>query len=299
MSYILDALQKSETERQSQIAPETYRLSRPVETDPSSAMRWLLLLCLLTLTVAGLSLLWQMWSPRNAATEANNVTHESTAPQTAPQTAPAKALEKAAEKVPESMSVASIATATKTMQADTASKSLAPAQSTDTESDLVSSPAASPQPASTEAAPQPVLEPAVAVPSKSEPRQTAAMAKHSVVPLPETLSETPSEKRTTQAKMPVAKQAESTLADAQPPQQTQVVTMAELPAGIRSSMPSLSFSFHVYASDPARRTIIINGRRLREGQSLNKEIRLINITPEGVVVAYRQHHIALPVINQW
>lgn len=295
MSYILDALQKSETERQSQIAPETYRLSRPVETDPSSAMRWLLLLCLLTLTVAGLSLLWQMWSPRNAATEANNVTHVSTAPQTAPA--------KAAEKLPESKPEPNIATATKTMQAAPAPKSLAPARSTDTESDVVSSPAASPQPASTEAAPQPVLEPAVAAPRKSEPRQAAAIAEPSVVPLPEKPSETPSEKlsetRATQAKMPVAQLAEPTLADAQPPQQTQVVTMAELPAGIRSSMPSLSFSFHVYASDPARRTIIINGRRLREGQTLNKEIRLINITPEGVVVAYRQHHIALPVINQW
>ena len=80
-----------------------------------------------------------------------------------------------------------------------------------------------------------------------------------------------------------------------------VETVEGFPAWTRSLrlVPSLSFSFHVYASDPARRTIIINGRRLREGQTLNKEIRLINITPEGVVVAYRQHHIALPVINQW
>ena len=61
----------------------------------------------------------------------------------------------------------------------------------------------------------------------------------------------------------------------------------------------MAFSFHVYASDPARRTIIINGRRLREGQPINGETRLQHITADGVIVEFRNYRIALPVINQW
>lgn len=281
MSYILDALQKSENERQSHVAPEIYRLSRPQEAEHPSTLRWLLLLCLLTLFAVGLSILWQIWGAQNSA-----------APQP---TINAKPVEMAAEA--RAQVGARIGAKAPPIEAST----IAPKPSAQAN---VFEPKASAQTASrASAAPATAPEPSDAHPSSGKPvlaqkeSATEPSGPEQAESRPTVSKPAPLAKTATQQSPQQEKLSESSTVKNMKP--ARVYSLAELPGDIRASMPSLAFSFHVYASDPSRRTIIINGRRLREGQALNDAMRLRRITPDGVVMAYRNYDIALPVINQW
>lgn len=73
----------------------------------------------------------------------------------------------------------------------------------------------------------------------------------------------------------------------------------ELPDPVRADFPALTFSFHVYAQAPERRAIIINNRRLREGEAVTSELRLERITEDGVIMAFRGHRVHIPVVQGW
>lgn len=282
MSYILDALQKSENERQSHVAPETYRLSRPLEAEHPSTVRWLLLLCLLTLFAVGLSILWQIWGAQSNAA----------APQTISAT-PAEIPAQTKAPLKDTNRAAPTRSAQPRLSEASGSAKIAP---------KVSAPEA------TESDPSPDK---IAVPEPSDaPRSLAKsdVAEQAVTPQPLVSPRQTESLRSVSKPAPAAKTATQQSPQQEKPSQNSVVkntkparvySLAELPADIRASMPALAFSFHVYGSDPSRRTIIINGRRLREGQALNDAMRLRRITPDGVVMAYRNYDIALPVINQW
>jgi general secretion pathway protein B len=74
---------------------------------------------------------------------------------------------------------------------------------------------------------------------------------------------------------------------------------AELPAAVRNQLPPMTFSFHVYSANPDRRSIIINDRRLREGDPIGNGVELLEITAEGVIVGLAQHRIYMPVLEHW
>ncbi len=73
----------------------------------------------------------------------------------------------------------------------------------------------------------------------------------------------------------------------------------ELPDDVQRRLPAMTFSFHVHASDPARRTIIINNRRLREGERVAEEVVLEEITEDGVILLHDRHRIHIPVLEGW
>lgn len=73
----------------------------------------------------------------------------------------------------------------------------------------------------------------------------------------------------------------------------------ELPADYQSTVPDLKFSFHVYSRNPDKRTIIINGRRLREGQMITSQMRLRVITETGVICHHRGRFFHVDVVEKW
>lgn len=79
-----------------------------------------------------------------------------------------------------------------------------------------------------------------------------------------------------------------------------VLRFQDLPANLRAAIPGLSFSFHVYSDNPARRTIIINGRRFSEGQWVEPELFLQEISAQGVVMVWQQRHaFSVDVVDAW
>lgn len=78
-----------------------------------------------------------------------------------------------------------------------------------------------------------------------------------------------------------------------------VEEISELPDNVRNNLPAMTFSFHVYSENPEQRTIIINDRRVREGEELSPGLRLQAITQDGVILLFEQHRIHISVLSDW
>jgi general secretion pathway protein B len=71
-------------------------------------------------------------------------------------------------------------------------------------------------------------------------------------------------------------------------------TLRELDAGLRSELPPLRVTMHVYNADPERRFVLIDGRRYTEGSKLTAELELVEIRREGSVLGFRGRQFLLP-----
>ena len=86
--------------------------------------------------------------------------------------------------------------------------------------------------------------------------------------------------RKTPAKKPagVARGADKNLAP---------ISYWELPDTVRADVPEMRFSVLVYANRPAERFVLINGKRLQEGDSYRQGLVVKEIRRDGVVFSYR------------
>lgn len=117
--------------------------------------------------------------------------------------------------------------------------------------------------------PEPLVEPAPARPA-APPRREAAKpepARELAAPdLPEQAAPEPE---------PIKDEAPSA-----PP-------LRELPADYRADFPPLSIEVLVYDADPAKRWIMVDTRRYREGETLSEGPRIAEIRADGVVFEHR------------
>ena len=60
-----------------------------------------------------------------------------------------------------------------------------------------------------------------------------------------------------------------------------------------TQLPDLRLDLHVYDSDPVKRFVFINMRKLREGESLPEGVRLDAITPTGARLSFRGQQFTL------
>jgi general secretion pathway protein B len=79
------------------------------------------------------------------------------------------------------------------------------------------------------------------------------------------------------------------------------VTWSEGPApttasitALTAGLPELSVDLHIYADDPAKRAVFINGRRYTQGDSIVEGPRVEEITRDGAVLNYRGQRFLLP-----
>jgi general secretion pathway protein B len=91
------------------------------------------------------------------------------------------------------------------------------------------------------------------------------------------------------------------LSAAQPQAQNnlRIEEVGELPDDVRNNLPAMTFSFHVYSSNTQQRTIIINNRRIREGDEISAGLQLQEITEDGVVLLNAGHRIHISVLSGW
>jgi general secretion pathway protein B len=64
-----------------------------------------------------------------------------------------------------------------------------------------------------------------------------------------------------------------------------------LAAGV--SLPELQLNWHVYDAAPQSRYVLLNGVRMREGDSTQAGVRVVAIVPTGVVVEWRGRRMIL------
>lgn len=78
----------------------------------------------------------------------------------------------------------------------------------------------------------------------------------------------------------------------------QPLTLADLSPADRAAFPKLEFSTHIFADDPALRAVVVNSKRLTEGESIG-EMVLRAVTEEGILVDYRGQRVAVSVVETW
>jgi len=64
--------------------------------------------------------------------------------------------------------------------------------------------------------------------------------------------------------------------------------LKELPFAIQAAIPEMKFSGHAYSADPDLRLIMVNTSIVREGDIIAPDVRLVEITENGLVLSFRQ-----------
>ncbi|WMC10526.1 general secretion pathway protein GspB [Oceanimonas pelagia] len=103
-------------------------------------------------------------------------------------------------------------------------------------------------------------------------------------PRPETAPPAPEQTNAATAALPA--KPERSAAPPEPAFDPGVPDIRELPAGVRSRLPALTLSVHIYSPDAAARMVNINGQMLREGQNMG-QVGIERITPRGVVLRFQ------------
>lgn len=71
------------------------------------------------------------------------------------------------------------------------------------------------------------------------------------------------------------------------------ITFWELPQSIRDSMPEIKITVLVYAEEAEDRFLLVNGQRLQETESLGGGVELDEIRREGAVFTYRKYRFLI------
>jgi general secretion pathway protein B len=74
--------------------------------------------------------------------------------------------------------------------------------------------------------------------------------------------------------------------------ETQVLKQSEHPSEIQQRLPNLVIAFHQYSRSPSERRVMINNILLRQGEFITPDLKLEQITPEGMVLGFQGYHFS-------
>lgn len=107
---------------------------------------------------------------------------------------------------------------------------------------------------------------------------------------------TPPKAAHVQPAAPIKTSPESSLREIKPVKPSKkVLSIKELPAAIKSSLPELKMTVHSFNEQPQSRFVVINNNTIREDQLINVDLKVEQITPNGVVLNYQGHRFVLGI----
>lgn len=77
------------------------------------------------------------------------------------------------------------------------------------------------------------------------------------------------------------------------PERADYLDIWELPLEVRRELPELNLSIHVFSVEVSERFVLINGERRLEGESLGEGARLAEISRQGAVIDFRDYRFLL------
>lgn len=252
MSYILDALKKSERERPPGPVPNLFTVHGPQPAPPRRTTRAIVAAALL-LTVTGIALWVWVGTGRRAEDAARPPVADAPEQRAAVPDPPATPRASVVPKPPPAAA------------SPVAGTAIAPSQPPAGVRAEVPFPP--PSPAAPAQAP---LSPAPVVPGSP----AAAEPARDMVPTVPTMPTVPT--------VPTVEEA--------PPADGRVLDVADLPAPVRAGLPKLHVTGIVWSEEPSLRLLSIDDRILREGGEAAAGVSLREITPEGAVFDFKGWH---------
>jgi general secretion pathway protein B len=67
----------------------------------------------------------------------------------------------------------------------------------------------------------------------------------------------------------------------------EVLDVNELPPSVRQDLPDINISGHIYSDEPDSRIVNINGLIARGGETVDVDLKVVEITETGVIFSYR------------
>jgi general secretion pathway protein B len=291
VSYILDALKKSEQERSRGTIPDIKAIHRPAAADPKKSSQWpYLILIVLLLNAAGLGY-WIYYQNRKttvADLEITNPQVQTTSDDTASIADPSSIAGNAEEKGQNLQQVQDTQHAQQQLEQNLASL----------QHEVERTKTPKPQTAS----PKPIQPTKQS--SKPATSSKAASDKPNVI-----FSDKPLDVSDTELKNAETVDDLAALSDVQivPEEDTSVADfvddkiyeISELPDAVKRELPDISFAGHVYSSTQSQRSVMLNGKKMREGQEVTKGLVLEEITLEGVVLRSQGYRFKLGALQDW
>ncbi|WP_447078131.1 general secretion pathway protein GspB [Shewanella algae] len=81
-----------------------------------------------------------------------------------------------------------------------------------------------------------------------------------------------------------------------PKAEEEVPPYSGLPAGLQLQVPEFEISAHVYASEPSKRWLNVEGAELQEGDSIKGQLKIVEIRPRDVVLEIQGQKFRVPAI---
>ncbi|MBV1874389.1 MAG: general secretion pathway protein GspB [Gammaproteobacteria bacterium] len=75
--------------------------------------------------------------------------------------------------------------------------------------------------------------------------------------------------------------------------------LKDMPQSLQKQIPSLDYASHWYDKNADQRNLIINNRSLHEGEWLNTQLMLKSIKPNGAVFEFNKQIFHLPLLESW
>jgi hypothetical protein len=259
VSYILDALRKSEQQRQHGVAPRllSVHATSAANTQPAFLKYGLIAVVLIGagVVIGGLQP-WQQ-AQRLSATES----------------ASAKMLEpRPRQSIAASLPVLPEIARESGLEAPLQESLVA-----------VKKPAPAPAPEAAAVKPDKDFLTRTPAPTPKLPPKSVAISKETATPFRETTTPT------REIAVPPIQEKSADAAPTGTAKEQNVVSMAELPLAIQQEIPAMSIPVHTYSTTPKERVVGINDRLLQEGDYLAPGLKLEQIAPDGVIFSYRQY----------
>ncbi|RJX31175.1 MAG: hypothetical protein C4531_08250 [Desulfurivibrio sp.] len=130
------------------------------------------------------------------------------------------------------------------------------------------------------------------VANQSAPREDVAIADESVAPAaptpPEEYDEKPEQDQPQRSGL--SETADSSPLEPEAGSTKKAMHIDQLPEAIREQLPDIHISAHLFYKDkPAARFASINGKILREGQMLAPDLKVAEISTDGVIFRYQEY----------
>ncbi|MCF6225306.1 MAG: general secretion pathway protein GspB [Xanthomonadales bacterium] len=273
MSFILDALKKSEAERQLGEVP-SLQSGATVAATQARNRSWLLPLFAVVLLAIVLGWFWAQSETNSVGSSLNESTVVTTAPVAEPPVEqalpPAKLAKIERSPLTDYTPPAVVPTVAKAVESETAENTEANAgQNTN---------ATTPD------------QNVAAIAAANELQRAARLQKQRAAELAEdqalvaAVEQRLANERVAKAeiKKPVAQKS-----------QPKTVSLNDLPASVRADIPDIKITMQVYSEDPSARFAIINGKRYKQTEQVADGLILEQILRQGIILKFRQYLILI------